>query len=192
MQVPGRRDLPHDRRFVQSMLILALFGTATLTLAPSGSATRGSPQPGHDIAQRTATFAQTFEQCGGGYREIAAMLQAPAQTDAQQVSRAVARLTEFCADIGGELATANTNLFAKETLDAETAIRAYLSSLRHLATYIRTQSATELTAAQRGLVQASSQDVYVQHEINARRAIYGIAALPLTNQFLAAGPHTTI
>ena len=172
----------------RSIAPLCLVSVTALTVAFLTDAGLAASVPRSGVAERTAEFSQTFEGCGAGYGRIVLMLENPGQTDAQQVAEAVGGLVVLCATIGRELAKANTALFVGEALDAEKTLGLYQLSLRHLASYIRTQSEGELNAAQRFFSEAASRDLRTQGAINVRRRAYGLAPLRLRNQNLAAGP----
>ena len=174
------------------MRVLVTFALAA-ALAPGVSArSHGTPPGPHAaIATRTIGFTRIFEECGDGYSKIVTLLQHPQDTTARQVLQAITRLRRRCARKAAALAGGDTSDFGRAARDAEGAIRAYRSSLVHLARYARTQNLTELHAAQIGFLDASSRDLTAQREINAIRRGAGLAALPLRDRASAAGMGTT-
>ena len=115
------------------------------------------------------------------------MLEHPEETDEQQALLAIAKLRRLCTRVGETLASDDTSQFDNSARDAENAIRAYQSSLVHLARYARTQNLAQLQAAQLGFIDASSKDLRAQRDLNACRTAAGIAALPLLNHARDAG-----
>ena len=157
----------------------------------SGRAQSAATAPRHGIDMRTTEFTRTFQSCGNGYANIVSMLEHPQETNEQQVLPAITRLRRLCTSVSGTLAGDDTTHFRKPARDAEGAIRAYRSSLVHLALYARTQSLSQLEAAQLGFIDASSKDLRAQREINACRAAAGIAPLPLADHARDAGLEPT-
>ena len=107
--------------------------------------TATAPRPGIDL--RTIEFTRTFQTCGNGYTTIVSMLEQPQETSEQQLLLAITKLRRLCTSVSGKLAGDDTTQFHEPARDAEAAIRAYRSSLVHLALYARTQSLSQLEAA---------------------------------------------